>query len=142
MPSNAEYIAIEQKYYAQTVRRRPVVIVRGEGSRVWDADGKEYIDFVAGWAVDNLGHCPPVVVDAIARQAATLIQTSNQFYTLPQLDIAATLIETRVWTGCFSATAARKPWRAPSKSPAATASCIRTAPTRSSPPSIPSTGAR
>ena len=93
MPSNAEYIAIEQKYYAQTVRRRPVVIVRGEGSRVWDADGKEYIDFVAGWAVDNLGHCPPVVVDAIAQQAATLIQTSNQFYTLPQLDIAAMLID-------------------------------------------------
>ena len=93
MPSNAEYIAIEQQYYAQTVRRRPVVIVRGEGSRVWDADGKEYIDFVAGWAVDNLGHCPPVVVEAIQKQAATLIQTSNQFYTLPQLEIAELLIE-------------------------------------------------
>lgn len=91
-PSSA-WIALEQQYYAQTVRRQPVVIVRGQGSRVWDAEGKEYVDLVAGWAVDNLGHCHPVVTQAIAEQAATLLQTSNQFYTVPQIMLAQLLIE-------------------------------------------------
>ena len=91
-PSSA-WIALEQQYYAQTVRRQPVVIVRGQGSRVWDAEGKEYLDLVAGWAVDNLGHCHPVVTQAIAEQAATLLQTSNQFYTVPQIILAQLLIE-------------------------------------------------
>jgi len=59
---------------------------------VWDADGKEYLDLVAGWAVNNLGHAHPVVTHAIAEQAATLVQTSNQFYTVPQLLLAQLLI--------------------------------------------------
>ena len=91
--SNSEWIAIENKYYAQTVRRQPVVIVRGEGARVWDADGKEYLDFVAGWAVNQLGHSHPAITQAIAEQAGTLLQTSNQFYTVPQLQLAELLIE-------------------------------------------------
>ena len=73
MTKSSEWIAVENKYYAQTVRRQPVVIVRGEGSRVWDADGKEYLDFVAGWAVDNLGHCHPAVTQAVVEQANTLL---------------------------------------------------------------------
>jgi len=93
MTKSSEWIDIENKYYAQTVRRQPVVIVRGEGTRVWDADGKEYLDFVAGWAVDNLGHCHPAVTQAITEQAATLVQTSNQFYTVPQLELAQLLID-------------------------------------------------
>ncbi|MCI0845837.1 MAG: aspartate aminotransferase family protein [Chloroflexi bacterium] len=93
MTKSSEWIDIENKYYAQTVRRQPVVIVRGEGTRVWDADGKEYLDFVAGWAVDNLGHCHPAVTKAITEQAATLVQTSNQFYTVPQLELAQLLID-------------------------------------------------
>ncbi len=84
---------MEKQYYAQTVRRQPVVLVRGQGCRVWDADGKEYLDLVAGWAVNNLGHAHPVVTHAIAEQAATLVQTSNQFYTVPQLLLAQLLIE-------------------------------------------------
>ena len=87
------WIAIEKQYYAQTVRRQPVVLVRGQGCRVWDADGKEYLDLVAGWAVNNLGHAHPVVTHAIIEQAATLVQTSNQFYTVPQLLLAQLLIE-------------------------------------------------
>jgi acetylornithine/N-succinyldiaminopimelate aminotransferase len=87
------WIVLEQQYYAQTVRRQPVVIVRGQGTRVWDVNGKEYLDLVAGWAVDNLGHCHPVVTQAIAEQAATLLQTSNQFYTVPQLLLAQLLVE-------------------------------------------------
>ncbi|MEE2687042.1 MAG: aminotransferase class III-fold pyridoxal phosphate-dependent enzyme, partial [Chloroflexota bacterium] len=93
MTKSEEWISIEQKYYAQTVRRQPVVIVKGEGTRVWDADGKEYLDFVAGWAVDNLGHSHPAITQAIVEQAGTLIQTSNQFFTIPQLMLAELLIE-------------------------------------------------
>ena len=76
-----------------TVRRQPVVIERGQGTRVWDTDGKEYLDFTAGWAVDCLGHSAPVMVEAISKQAATLIQTSNQFYTLPQLQLVEWLVK-------------------------------------------------
>ena len=93
MTNSQEWIAKEQKYYAQTVRRQPVVIVKGEGSRVWDADGKEYLDFVAGWAVNNLGHSHPVITQAIVEQAGTLLQTSNQFYTVPQIQLAELLVE-------------------------------------------------
>ena len=62
-------------------------------ARVWDVDGKEYLDFTAGWGVDNLGHCHPAVTKAIREQAETLLQTSNQFYTLPQLRLAEALVE-------------------------------------------------
>lgn len=93
MTKSEEWIAVENKYYAQTVRRQPVVLVRGQGTRVWDADGKEYLDFVAGWAVNNLGHSHPAITQAIVEQAGTLIQTSNQFYTIPQLMLAELLIE-------------------------------------------------
>ena len=88
-----QYIETEKQFYMGTVRRQPVVIERGQGTRVWDTDGKEYLDFTAGWAVDCLGHCPPVMVNAIAEQAATLIQTSNQFYTLPQLQLVEILVK-------------------------------------------------
>ena len=84
---------VEKKYYMQTVRRQPVVLVRGEGTRVWDDTGKEYLDFTAGWAVNNIGHANPVIAEAVAEQARTLIQTSNQFYTVPQLKLAEVLIE-------------------------------------------------
>ena len=93
MSKSSEWIDIEKKYYAQTVRRQPVVLVKGEGTRAWDADGKEYLDFVAGWAVNQLGHCHPAVTKAIADQAATLMQVSNQFYSVPQLQLAETLVE-------------------------------------------------
>jgi acetylornithine/N-succinyldiaminopimelate aminotransferase len=88
-----KYIEIEKQYYMGTVRRQPVVIERGQGTRVWDTDGKEYLDFTAGWAVDCLGHSAPVMVKAISEQAATLIQTSNQFYTLPQLQLVEWLVK-------------------------------------------------
>ncbi|MBI4201999.1 MAG: aspartate aminotransferase family protein [Chloroflexi bacterium] len=84
---------MERKYYMFVVRRQPVVIVRGQGTRVWDENAKEYLDFTAGWAVNCLGHCHPAVVDAIRSQAATLLQTSNQFYTIPQLQLAQALVD-------------------------------------------------
>jgi acetylornithine/N-succinyldiaminopimelate aminotransferase len=88
-----EWIALEQQYYMFCARRQPIVLVRGKGVRVWDVHGKEYLDFTAGWAVNNLGHCHPAVVQAVQEQAATLMQTSNQFYTIPQLHLARLLIE-------------------------------------------------
>ena len=88
-----DWMEMEKRYYMFTVRRQPVVIVRGEGTRAWDVDGKEYLDFTAGWAVNNLGHCHPAVTGAIMEQASTLLQTSNQFYTKPQLLLAQILVE-------------------------------------------------
>ena len=88
-----DWKALESKYYMFVVRRQPVVIVKGQGTKVWDVDGKEYLDFTAGWAVNNLGHCHPAVAEAVAQQARTLMQTSNQFYTIPQLQLAQILVE-------------------------------------------------
>ena len=88
-----DWKAQEAKYYMHVVNRQPVVIQRGEGARVWDVDGKEYLDFTAGWAVVNLGHAHPAVTKAIQEQAATLLQTSNQFYTTPQLELAEALVD-------------------------------------------------
>ena len=88
-----DWKALESKYYMFVVRRQPVVIVRGEGTKVWDDTGKEYLDFTSGWAVNNIGHANPVIADAIAKQAGTLLQTSNQFYTIPQLQLAQLLVE-------------------------------------------------
>jgi acetylornithine/N-succinyldiaminopimelate aminotransferase len=84
---------LEKKYYMQTFERLPVTIVRGKGPYVWDDDGKEYLDFVGGWAVTTLGHCHPVLTRALTEQASLLIQTSNQYYTVPQLQLAQLLVE-------------------------------------------------
>ncbi len=88
-----DYQEIEKNYYMQTGVRIPVTLVRGKDSLVWDDKGKQYLDFVAGWAVNCLGHCPDVLVNAIKKQAETLIQTSNNFFSVPQLEIARLLVE-------------------------------------------------
>ena len=84
---------VESKYYMFVVRRQPVVIVKGDGTKVWDVDGKEYLDFTSGWAVNNAGHANEAIANAISEQARTLLQTSNQFYTVPQLQLAEVLVE-------------------------------------------------
>jgi predicted acetylornithine/succinylornithine family transaminase len=73
--------------------RAPVTLVRGHGTRVWDENGKEYLDFISGIATVSLGHCSPVVVDAIRAHAETLIHVSNIFYTVPQIELAELLVE-------------------------------------------------
>ena len=90
---STDWRAVESRYYMHVVNRQPVVIQRGQGARVWDTDDKEYLDFTAGWAVNNLGHCHPAVTEAIQEQAKTLLQTSNQFYSIPQLQLAQALVE-------------------------------------------------
>jgi acetylornithine/N-succinyldiaminopimelate aminotransferase len=96
-----DYRAMESKYYMHVVNRQPVVIVRGEGTRVWDDEGKEYLDFTAGWAVNNVGHANKAMAHAIAEQAHTLLQTSNQFFTVPQLELAEVLVENSVLDKIF-----------------------------------------
>jgi len=84
---------LERQYFMNTVQRVPLALVKGQGARVWDENGREYLDFVAGWAVDCLGHCHPVVAEAVTGQVKTLIQTSNQFYTIPQFRLAELLVK-------------------------------------------------
>ena len=77
----------------KVVNRQSIVIVKGEGTRVWDDEGKDYLDFTAGWAVNNIGHANPAITAAIQTQAGQLLQTSNQFFTIPQLELAELLVE-------------------------------------------------
>jgi acetylornithine/N-succinyldiaminopimelate aminotransferase len=88
---------LDRKYLMNTYKRMPVTLVRGEGARVWDERGKEYIDFVAGVAVNALGHAHPAIVNALSDQARTLIHTSNHFHTVPQIHLAKLLVE----NSCF-----------------------------------------
>jgi len=97
----SKWTEIETKYYMQTFQRMPVVLVRGSGARVWDEEGKEYLDFIGGLAVNSLGHCHPVVAQALADQSKTLIQTSNLFYTVPQLQLAELLVKNSCFERAF-----------------------------------------
>jgi len=86
----------EKKYLINTYNREAgitPVLVRGSGVRVFDEGGKEYLDFVGGLAVNALGHCHPVVVQAAQRQLEKLIHASNLYYTEPQVELARCLVE-------------------------------------------------
>jgi len=87
-------IADSQRYIANTYARYPIVLVRGQGCKVWGSDGREYLDFVAGLAVCNLGHCHPKVVQAIQDQSRKLIHVSNFYHIEPQIELAKLLCET------------------------------------------------
>jgi len=90
---SASWMVLSEKHVAHTYNRYGLVLVRGKGSRVWDAEGKEYLDFVSGLAVCNLGHCHPKVVKAIQEQAETLIHVSNFYYITPQIELASLLCQ-------------------------------------------------
>ncbi len=85
------YRELDKKYYMQTIVRDDVVIVKGKGAKVWDDNGKEYLDFVGGLAVNCLGHCHPAVVKAVKKQAGTLMQASLWYYSPPFLQLAELL---------------------------------------------------
>jgi acetylornithine/N-succinyldiaminopimelate aminotransferase len=91
--SQNDWQDLEKKLFLQTIKRVPVTLVRGKGAEAWDDQGREYLDFVSGWATNSLGHCHPVVVKALEEQARTLMHTSSQFYTVPQLELAQLLVE-------------------------------------------------
>jgi acetylornithine/N-succinyldiaminopimelate aminotransferase len=89
--SLAEVQALEQRYLMRTYKRGAVDFVRGEGPLLWDADGKEYLDFLTGISVCSLGHCHPAVVEALRDQAGRLMHVSNLFYTEPMAKLAERL---------------------------------------------------
>ena len=89
----SDWQELEHQYFMNVVERVPLTIVRGQGARVWGEDGREYLDFVGGWAVNSLGHCHPLVTQTVAEQAQILIQASNQFYTVPQIRLAELLVQ-------------------------------------------------
>lgn len=89
------------KYLINNYGERMIALVRGEGAYVWDADGKKYLDFVAGIATNNVGHCHPNVVKAITEQAKTLIHVSNLYYIEPQVKLAKRLVELSFADKCF-----------------------------------------
>ncbi len=85
-------VAREARLFLPVVKRLPVALVEGRGARVRDVDGREYVDLTGGWGVTAIGHSHPALVAAIAEQAGRLMQTTNLFYTLPQLDLAERLL--------------------------------------------------
>ena len=95
--------AQESAVYMHTFspRQNPITLVRGDGVRVWDDQGREYLDFLAGIAVNVLGHCPPVLVKTVQEQVATLIHTSNLYYTAPQVELARLLVDNSVLDRVF-----------------------------------------
>jgi len=84
---------LDATYVLQTYKRQPGVFVRGKGMFLYDAEGNEYLDFLAGIAVDALGHCHPAMVEALTKQASTLIHTSNHLCTEPQARLAKKICE-------------------------------------------------
>src|SRR5436190_2630886 len=73
------------------IQRQPVAFVRGEGTRVWDSNGKVYLDFVAGIAVNILGHCHPAIIQAVQQQVTQLVHVSNLYYNVRQIELAELL---------------------------------------------------
>ena len=88
---NKDIAAITDKFIAKTYARTPLALVKGRGLKVWDADGKEYLDFLAGIAVNSFGHCHPAIVKAIKQQAQTLMHVSNLYHMQPQSELAREL---------------------------------------------------
>jgi len=88
-----DIIKDSQSYLMNTYGRQPLVLVKGRGATVYDSDGKEYLDFLAGVAVNNLGHCHPKVVVALQKQAQRLMHVSNHFHIEPQVNLAKALVK-------------------------------------------------
>ncbi|MFO7863286.1 MAG: aspartate aminotransferase family protein, partial [Salinivirgaceae bacterium] len=86
--NNQYYNELDQKHYLPTFKRYPITLVKGQGCKVWDADGKEYIDALGGIAVNALGHNHPALVEAIREQAGKLIHISNFYLSEPQVELS------------------------------------------------------
>ena len=99
--SAAELQALERDFVMPTYARLPVEFVRGEGTRLYDADGNEYLDFLSGVSVVSIGHSHPALVEAISEQAGRLVHTSNLFYSEPALRLARRLSESSLGGKAF-----------------------------------------
>jgi predicted acetylornithine/succinylornithine family transaminase len=92
---------LEARWLLPTYRRAPVEFVRGEGARLWDSEGREYLDFLAGISVCSVGHCHPAVVEAVRDQAGTLMHVSNLFLSEPGVRLAERLCESSLGGRAF-----------------------------------------
>lgn len=90
--NNEDWIGLINRYLMHTYSPPPITIVKGQGCRVWDIEGKTYLDFIAGIAVCSLGHAHPGIAEAISNQAGKLVHTSNLFGTIPQVELAELLV--------------------------------------------------
>jgi acetylornithine/N-succinyldiaminopimelate aminotransferase len=100
--SSTEVIDLAKRYLIGNYTRYPVCLVRGEGSIVWDAEGRRYLDFFPGWGCGILGHCPPKVVEAVREQVGNLIHVPNTWYTEQQARLGEALASRTGWGGvCF-----------------------------------------
>jgi len=100
-PSSKETIALFDRYVIPNYRRFPVSLVRGEGSLIWDAEGREYLDLFPGWGCNMIGHCPPRVVEAVREQVGQLIHVPNTWYMESQGQFAQALSERSFGGQCF-----------------------------------------
>jgi len=92
---------LEARYAMPTYARAPVEFVRGSGARLWDSDGKEYLDFFAGLSVQNAGHCHPRIVEAVREQAGLLAGSSNLYYSAPAMKLGERLVESSLGGKAF-----------------------------------------
>ena len=99
--TTTEIKAMATKYIMNTYGERSLAFIHGEGAYLWDADGKKYLDFLGGLAVNGLGHCHPNVTAAIREQAGKLLHVSNLYYIEPQAQLAKLLIDNSDMDQCF-----------------------------------------
>ena len=93
MSRSSDIIEVYDQYVLNTYTRNPVVVVKGEGSTVWDAEGKEYLDLFPGWGVSSLGHCHPRITAALREQAGILLHMPNNYYNQWQGELARVIVE-------------------------------------------------
>jgi len=91
--NNRRVVRLDKKYVMHTYSRIPIAMERGEGVRVWDSDGKEYLDFISGIGVNAVGHCHPEIVKVIESQLKRLLHCSNLYHINPQTELAKALCE-------------------------------------------------
>ena len=111
MTTQAELIEATSKYLTPNHGRRLLGMVRGQGSRIWDADGKEYLDFFVGFGGGGVGgHCHPKIAEAVKAQAETLMCHGNFFTSQPQVDLARRITEHAFGGKVFFCHAGADPW--------------------------------
>ena len=93
MTKTDKIVAMYEKYIMNTYKRVPFCLEKAKGAKVWDIDGKSYLDFFPGWAVSGIGHCHPLVANAVAKQVKKLIHVSNNYYSELQANLAKRIIE-------------------------------------------------
>lgn len=101
METTEEILELYDNYVIPNYTRFPIIQTKGEGVYIWDSNGKKYLDLFSGWAVSNLGHCHPKVVEAIQKQAALLQHAPNIYYTVPQGKLAKHISTTSFGGQCF-----------------------------------------